>query len=572
MRHIILILIALSALMSCTEEEREPSPSLPSAPVIKLKEESPIYKTKTGREITISPVYEHVDEETAYDWTIDGRSICTTPSLTFSADEEGRYYILISATNAGGRTEKEIRVDVFQLDVPTIAIADADKGFKVLQGSELIITPVVDTFLETDYSWQIDGQEVSTELTYSLPTSEIGEYEVRFATRNEDGEDEVSFKVEVCSPDQIDFSWTFTQTEYHMSAGRTIRLKPVDVNNAQDAAYTWTVDNEQVQSGTSDTYLFTSEQQGEHTVKVEMRNSYILVTQTLKINVCPPEGTYQRKADATSSAQMNKVYEFLPAPGQFVNENYTATTMDEACRYAEERIRQTAYVSLGGFGGYIVVGFDHSITNDGDYNIAVTGNAFDGSSEPGIIWVMQDENGDGMPNDTWYELRGSEYGKAETWQDYAVTYYKPSGTQLPVPWTDNHGQSGSIDYLGSFHRQDYYYPDWVKENQYTLRGTRLKERNYDKSGNGTYWVNESYDWGYADNFSAVDRLTDDDNYNAGPADNHFKISHAVTFDGKEANLKYIDFVKVQVGVNSKSGWLGEISTEVFGVKDFNMLK
>ena len=96
---------------------------------------------------------------------------------------------------------------------------------------------------------------------------------------------------------------------------------------------------------------------------------------------------------------------------------------------------------------------------------------------------------------------------------YAVTYHKPAGIQLPTPWTDNHGQSGSIDYLGAFHRQDYYYPAWVKEKQYTLRGTRLKERNYDQSGNGTYWVNDSYEWGYADNFSAIDRLTDDDNYN-----------------------------------------------------------
>ena len=93
--------------------------------------------------------------------------------------------------------------------------------------------------------------------------------------------------------------------------------------------------------------------------------------------------------------------------------------MAEACTYAEERINQTAYVSLGGFGGYIIVGFDHSIVNDGDYNIAITGNAFDGSSEPGIVWVMQDENGDGLPNDTWYELRGSEYGKAEAWQGVA---------------------------------------------------------------------------------------------------------------------------------------------------------
>jgi len=85
-------------------------------------------------------------------------------------------------------------------------------------------------------------------------------------------------------------------------------------------------------------------------------------------------------------------------------------------------------------------------------------------------------------------------------------------------------------------------------------------------------VNPAFDWGYADNFSPIDRLTDDDNYNAAPADNHFKISNAVTFDGKDANLKYVDFVKIQVALNTQCGWIGEVSTEVFGVKDFNMTK
>lgn len=135
MKHITLLLLTLLICISCAEEE-EKSP-LPAAPVITLKEEVPIYKTKIGREITIAPIYENTDSETAFNWTIDGKSICTASTLTFSADEAGRYYILISATNAGGTTEKEIRIDVFQLDVPTISIADADKGFKVLQGSEL---------------------------------------------------------------------------------------------------------------------------------------------------------------------------------------------------------------------------------------------------------------------------------------------------------------------------------------------------------------------------------------------------------------------------------------------------
>ena len=41
-------------------------------------------------------------------------------------------------------------------------------------------------------------------------------------------------------------------------------------------------------------------------------------------------------------------------------------------------------------------------------------------------------------------------------------------------------------------------------------------------------------------------------------------------NGEPANLAYIDFVKVQTGVNAKAGWLGENSTEVFGFTDENL--
>ena len=87
------------------------------------------------------------------------------------------------------------------------------------------------------------------------------------------------------------------------------------------------------------------------------------------------------------------------------------------------------YVSLGSFGGYVIVGFDHSIPNKGGYDFAIQGNAFlsdqGGSNEPGIVWVMQDVNGNGLPDDEWYELKGSETGNGSTIQDYEVTYRCP---------------------------------------------------------------------------------------------------------------------------------------------------
>ena len=289
------------------------------------------------------------------------------------------------------------------------------------------------------------------------------------------------------------------------------------------------------------------------------------------------EDHYRAKTE-TSVAEQTKFFEYTPAPGQFINETKTGgfdgtqTTPETAIAYATKRMKDGTWVSLGGFGGYIVVGFDHSIDNTGGYDFGILGNSFKGSSEPGIVWVMQDENGNGLPDETWYELAGSETGKPETIQNYAVTYYRPTEPQQPVKWTDSEGNSGEIDYLKAYHRQDYYYPLWIKEDSYTLTGTCLKARNYDQSGKGTYWVNEEYDWGYVDNFSPIDRLTDSSNANAAANANYFKISIAIDDKGNRVDLKYIDFIKVQVGVNAKSGWLGEISTVVFGFFDYSMIQ
>lgn len=289
-----------------------------------------------------------------------------------------------------------------------------------------------------------------------------------------------------------------------------------------------------------------------------------------------PEGDeFRRPVKSSSKAQCTKVFEYRPAPGQFINElnlggfDGSETTEAAAIAYAERRMKEVDYVSLGGFGGYIVVGFDHSIDNDGDYNIAILGNAFETNSEPGIVYVMRDENGNGLPDDTWYELRGSEYGKAGTLYGYSVTYFRPEGDRKPVKWRDSLGEEGEIDFI-RLHNQTSYYPAWIAEDSYTLTGIRLEANTY-QSEDGT-WVRPPYGWGYADNFSSVDRLDGDDNYDASPAANHFRISDAVTADGRAANLPFIDFVKVQSAVNGKSGALGEYSTEVVGVSDFNMTK
>jgi hypothetical protein len=560
-----LVAFAVGLLLNACNKDDVIVDTTPQSPKIHLSTDTGIFTVKSGRELQITPTYENVDKA-LYVWTIDGKIVGQEPTLSYVGDAIGSVYVDLQVSTRYGTATEELCINVVDLETPYISLAGADEGFVLMTGETLQLSPVVaEVSIPTTYTWTLDDTTVSSEQSYLFVGEKQGSHTLTFTATNEDGSDSITFTVRVCTPEELPFAWVFDQTTYHVSLGRSLQLTPFDITNAFDATYTWSVDGTQVQQSKTPAYIFAANAEGSHTVVVTMTNAYTTSSQQLTVEVAPAEGRYYRASSTSSEANWNTVYAYLPGPGQYVNEGYTATTMEEACAYATTRLSSNSYISLGGFGGYVVVGFDHSIDNSGDYDFAIQGNSFDGSSEPGIVWVMQDENGDGLPNDTWYELRGSETGKTTTLQNYAVTYYRPKAVGMSVSWQDNQGQSGTVDYLGTYHNQDYYYPNWVSTASYTLRGTRLAANNYDQSGNGTYWINPSFEWGYADNYSSVDRLK-------GDATNFFKISNAMTYDGQAANLRYIDFVKVQTGVNAKSGWLGEISPEVLGVYDYHLKK
>ena len=51
---------------------------------------------------------------------------------------------------------------------------------------------------------------------------------------------------------------------------------------------------------------------------------------------------------------------------------------------------------------------------------------------------------------------------------------------------------------------------------------------------------------------------------------YFKISNAVDKNGQPANLKYIDFIRVQTGVNAKPAGWAKTPRRVFGFTDENI--
>ena len=245
---------------------------------------------------------------------------------------------------------------------------------------------------------------------------------------------------------------------------------------------------------------------------------------------------------------IDSVCQYMPAPGQFVGEMPKYETGDDALSMARkclELFEKGDMITLGGFGGYVTVRFEKTVYNLSGADIRIDGNAFQGSSEPGVIWVSADENGNGKPDDPWYELYGSEQAAGRSTQAYTVTYTKPSSANQDTPWTGSDGREGSI-LFNSFHNH-YYYPMWYDTDTKAFTGTLLPE-NMHKEGN--QWVMSSFEYGYVDNLPN------------SPENSSFDIDMARDGDGMPVQLESIRFVRIQCAAIGCNNLTGEQSTEV----------
>jgi hypothetical protein len=194
---------------------------------------------------------------------------------------------------------------------------------------------------------------------------------------------------------------------------------------------------------------------------------------------------------------------------------------------------------------------------EGQRDFAVWGNAFENNAEPATVWVSQDANNNGLPDDEWYELKGSEYDNLATIHNYQITYTY-AGEKQAVVWTDNHEQTGEIQRL-KYHKQEYF-PLWLTGSQIlTFSGCRLPDNAYLSTLEGSQaYLLPAFDYGYADNQPNENR--------EGCS---FDLSWAVNKQGQTVTLEYADFIRCQNAMNQWCGSIGETSTEIIGAEDLH---
>lgn len=280
---------------------------------------------------------------------------------------------------------------------------------------------------------------------------------------------------------------------------------------------------------------------------------------------------------------VSTLFDYSPAPGQYINSKAGSIIG------ANSILKGIGAVNLGTWGGSIILGFDHTVLNHPNKKDIVVHEKSGLFEHPGIIWVMKDENGNGQPDDTWYEIPRSQFEKEDYVPEYSVTYTRSDSLLAPGPWKRG---EGDLVVIGRRRRTIYgidsipisnkrhYFPEWIEADSYTLTGSlyhthnsrnseRIEDSNdrdetfyypnpfdYSRNLRGTYIYYHLYEWDYS-----------------GDSENsrtEFDISDAVDKNGNPVNLTGINFVKIQTGIFN--GWSGPLhfSTTVMGVADLSM--
>ncbi|TDQ08274.1 hypothetical protein [Pedobacter metabolipauper] len=283
--------------------------------------------------------------------------------------------------------------------------------------------------------------------------------------------------------------------------------------------------------------------------------------------------------DKNYNPYITNIYDFDPAPGMFANDLFkTGNLKADVMNTALGRINETSVgypLDLGGFGGSIVVGFDHTVVNiPGEKDLRVYGGDLTDKTNPpapGLIYVAYDKNDNAKPDDDeWYEIIGSSHAKANTVKNFKITYNKPA-TGKPVVVTGPNGFFADLEHLYCENNQgqSYYmarpktkkefYPTWATQNTIVYEGIKLNV-NFEaaRAGQTTLWNFEAPEWGY------VNSVNPD-----------IDIDWAVDKNGVKANLPGIDFIKVVNCVSEPMGLCQQQSSmaaRFSGAADLHILK
>lgn len=260
------------------------------------------------------------------------------------------------------------------------------------------------------------------------------------------------------------------------------------------------------------------------------------------------------------------VLEYNPAPGQFVNEipEYTeGDTYETILGKVQRHIDCGELVSLGAFGGSITFAVNPPIkTRPDGKEFRVLGNAFVngqtdggwyGSSEPGVIQVMEDVNGNGRPDDGEWCTITPDCAVSGVLTVTYTRHAEGDDNNHYIAWCASDGTSGWLNRVEAYHRGELF-PGWLPAGVHTVTVSGLC-----LADNAVY-DEPTKTWRLFAVPNTADSYANNDDRSL------VSISSARRSDGSAAALESVSFIRVHTGVLKCNGILGEESTEVAGIE------
>lgn len=272
--------------------------------------------------------------------------------------------------------------------------------------------------------------------------------------------------------------------------------------------------------------------------------------------------------DEVSRRVIISAVSYNPAPGQFVNEmpvyepGDTRKTIEAK---ALEAINKGSLISLGALGGSITLTLEKPIFHDASkkFDFRVLGNSYItgsnergeyGSSEPGLVEVMEDSNGNGLPDDIWYRFVG-DMGDEITKVNITYTPAAEPTASNWVEWETSDGKTGALTCNLAYHEHTYF-PQWLFDDtdnaEMTFETFCLPPNGFRDTSTGLF--HQICYRGFADSYPNNDDRS------------AFSLRDAVDANGKPAHITKVDFIRITTAVIDANGPLGETSTEVGGIE------
>ena len=231
--------------------------------------------------------------------------------------------LLLSSCNEG-------RI-IYLEPAPVIQWDNPDGSYSLKVGTSLVLSPIVLYDTDAQYQWLMDGQTVGTYKTYEFRAVEPGTFGLTFRVIRENVSVERPVTLHVFDKTPPVIFLAVPADGFTVATGDTLLLNPA-IEQEENTRLLWEIDGQE--AGRERTCIFYKETAGTYIVSLLAENEdgsdeLLFAVHVINSEDIPPEedpdtdppsDKYFRPADPQSAADWSEIFDYTPAPGQFIND------------------------------------------------------------------------------------------------------------------------------------------------------------------------------------------------------------------------------------------------------------